>query len=319
MSLLSRVKDETENLLDSLTGTPLAQISLAQSIERCQKVVAAYDYSFYWGSLLLPWPKRAAMWAVYAWFRQKDEQIDRAGSRIAKQQLLQRWFQQLEAMFSCGQPAITTDIALLDAIERYQLTIEPFKDMLRGQQMSLDLDRYQTWEEVRLYCYLVGGTVGLVSASILSDSPEPDSCEALVTFGIAMQITNILQDVGADARQGKIYLSLEDLKRFRYSVKDIFRAVTNREWTALISYEIQRARALYKQVEVGLEKLPKDVLYPMWAAWALYQQPLKAIERDGYNTFGKRPVIPLLWKVNALIWAWWRSHRRSSAPSSAAP
>ena len=295
MRLSSREDNETENLSGSLTGIPLVQVSLAQSIERCQKVVATYDYAFYWGFLLLPWPKRAAMWAVYAWFRQKDEQIDGAESQQAKQHLLQVWFQQLEAMFSCGQPAITTDIALLDAIERYQLTIEPFKDMLRGQQMSLDLDRYQTWEEVRLYCYLVGGTVGLVSASILSDSAEPDSCEALIAFGIAMQITNILQDVGADARQGKIYLPLEDLKRFRYSVKDLFRAVTNREWTALISYEIQRARALYKQVEVGLEKLPKDVLYPMWAAWALYQQPLKASERDGFNTFGNRPGVPLLW------------------------
>ena len=281
--------------------------SLKQSIDCCQKVVAAYDRTFYWGSLLMPPPKRWAMWSVYAWFRQKDERIDGPEPLEIKQRLLKQWFQQLEVLFSSGQPAVVTDVALADAIERYHLTIEPFQDMLRGQQMALNIDCYQTWEELRLYCYRVAGTVGLVSASILGVELGSATCEALVTFGIAMQMTNILQDVGTDARQGKIYLPLEDLKRFHYAVKDIFKSVLNQHWEILISYEIARARTLYAQVEEELSKLPKDVLWPMWTAWLLYQQHLTAIERSGYRVFGDRPTLPLLWKVNALMVAWWRS------------
>ncbi|MEM9948786.1 MAG: squalene/phytoene synthase family protein [Cyanobacteria bacterium P01_D01_bin.36] len=282
-------------------------VSFLQSVACCQKVVAAYDRAFYSGSWLMPQPKRWAMWSVYAWFRQKDERIDGPEPLETKKKLLNQWFEQLDRLFSSGQPAVATDVALVNAIEHYDLTIEPFQDMLKGQQMALDINRYPTWEDLQLYCYRVAGTVGLVSASILGVSADCAMREALITFGIAMQMTNILQDVGIDARQGRVYLPLEDLKRCQYAVKDIFKSVLNQQWRVLMSYEIQRARALYSQVEEGLEKLPKDVLWPMWTAWLLYQQDLIVIERNGYRVFGDRPVVPLLWKVNALITAWWRS------------
>lgn len=282
-------------------------VSFLQSVACCQKVVAAYDRAFYSGSWLMPQPKRWAMWSVYAWFRQKDERIDGPEPLEIKKKLLNQWFEQLDRLFSSGQPAVATDVALVNAIEHYDLTIEPFQDMLKGQQMALDINRYPTWEDLQLYCYRVAGTVGLVSASILGVSADCAMREALITFGIAMQMTNILQDVGIDARQGRVYLPLEDLKRCQYAVKDIFKSVLNQQWRVLMSYEIQRARALYSQVEEGLEKLPKDVLWPMWTAWLLYQQDLIVIERNGYRVFGDRPVVPLLWKVNALITAWWRS------------
>ncbi|MEL6552511.1 MAG: squalene/phytoene synthase family protein [Cyanobacteria bacterium J06621_11] len=196
-------------------------VSLLQSVACCQKVVAAYDRAFYSGSWLMPQPKRWAMWSVYAWFRQKDERIDGPEPLETKRKLLNQWFEQLDRLFSSGQPAVATDVALVNTIEHYDLTIEPFQDMLRGQEMALDINCYPTWEDLQLYCYRVAGTVELVSASILGVSADCAVRQALITFGIAMQITNILQDVGIDARQGRVYLPLEDLKRCQYTVKDI--------------------------------------------------------------------------------------------------
>ncbi|MDJ0705074.1 MAG: squalene/phytoene synthase family protein [Leptolyngbyaceae cyanobacterium MO_188.B28] len=281
--------------------------SLTQSIALCRQIVAKYDRTFYLGSLLMPLPKRQAMWAIYAWFRQKDEFIDGIEAQTIKQMMLNRWFDQMEALFSSGSPATPTDIALIETIQRYHLPMEPFRDMLMGQRMDLESHRYQTWEDLRLYCYRVAGAVGLASAPIIGSVTGEDATEALVTLGIAMQLTNILQDIGGDARRGRIYLPLEDLKHFNYSEQDLFKSVIDQRWIALMDYEIQRGRYLYVQAEQGIASLQRNVLWPMWVALILYRQDLRAIERNHYQVFGDRPHVPSWWKAEALLMAWWKS------------
>ncbi len=283
------------------------KISLTQSITLCQQIVAKYDRTFYLGSLLMPLPKRQAMWAIYAWFRQKDEFMDGIETEKVKQTMLNQWFEQMEALFSLKQPSTTTDIALIDTIQRYHLSMEPFREMLMGQQMDLEINRYQTWEDLRLYCYRVAGAVGLASAPILRAVPGKDATEALVTLGIAMQLTNILQDVGADARRGRIYLPIEDLERFGYTEQDLFKSVIDQRWITLMDYEIQRGQELYAQAAKGIVRLHRNVRLPMWLALILYRQDLRAIERTHYRVFGNRPQVPPWWKAKALLIAWWRS------------
>ena len=283
------------------------KISQAQSINFCRQIVAKYDRTFYLGSLLMPAVKRQAMWAIYAWFRQKDEFMDGIEAKSAKQTMLNRWFEQIEALFALEQPSEPTDIALIHAIQRYHLAVEPFREMLMGQQMDVEVNRYQTWEDLRLYCYRVAGAVGLTSALILESVPGKDATETLVTLGIAMQLTNILQDVGADARRGRIYLPLEDLKCFGYTEQDLFNSVTDQRWVTLMDYEIQRAQGLYAQAAQGITKLDRNVRLPMWLALILYRQDLRAIERNRYQVFGDRPRVPFWWKGEALLVALWRS------------
>ncbi|MEL6248665.1 MAG: squalene/phytoene synthase family protein [Cyanobacteria bacterium J06554_6] len=290
--------------------------------------MTAYDRTFYVGSLLLPRSQRQAMWAIYAWFRQKDEVIDGPGNLSMKQTLLDEWFEQLQDLFSLSQPAVPTDIALIEAVQRYRIPIALFQDMLRGQQMDLDLNRYPTWEDLRLYCYCVAGTVGAASAFVLnlghvqtwSFSGEEcsrfqlgrgtgavEAANGLITLGIAMQLTNILQDVGADARRGRIYLPLADLKRFDYSEQQLFDAVVDRRWNALMDYEIQRARSLYDRAEQQMSRLPHDCRWSLEAALIRYRQDLQAIEKRAYQVFSDRPHVPIWWKARALGVAWWRS------------
>ncbi len=283
--------------------------SLKQSVALCRQVTAQYDRTFYLSSHWMSLPQRQALWAVYAWFRQRDELIDGRSSRLDKQEALDQWVEQLKTLFDSGQIALPTDIALVDAIQRYDLPMQPFLDMLLGQQMDLQVDRYQTWEDLQRYCYCVAGTVGLVSAYVLGLGVRPESTDALINLSIAMQLTNILQDVGADARRKRIYLPLEDLQQFDYSEEDLLSAVLDQRWISLMKYEIDRAYSLYQSAESGMATLPKTVRWPMWMALILYRQDLQAIARKGYQVFGDRPRKPLWWTFHAIVSAWRQAYR----------
>lgn len=286
-------------------------ISLDQSIELCRQVTAHHAKTFYLGSLLLPQPKRHAIWAIYAWLRLTDELLDgledEPQSPVVTRELLHKWSHQLEQLFTTGIPARDTDIALINAIEGYGMSLQPFRDMLLGQEMDLETNRYNTWEDLHLYCYRVAGTVGLMSSDIMGFVSDQDGTEEAVALGIAMQLTNILRDVGEDARRGRIYLPQEDLRRFNYSERDLFNYVIDERWMALMDYEIKRARDYYAKAESGIPTLCPDSRWPVWASLMLYRRILDAIERNHYQVFRSRAYVSTLRKALTLPVAWWRA------------
>ncbi|MEN9245685.1 MAG: squalene/phytoene synthase family protein, partial [Thermostichales cyanobacterium SRBZ-1_bins_19] len=268
-------------------STPSPSQRLA-SFELCRQITAQYAKTFYLGSLLLPLAKRQAIWAIYAWLRQTDEVVDgfetpqSALQPPTTQAMLNQWAADLERLFSQGETSRLTDLALLDTIERYQMSLQPFRDMILGQQMDLETNRYATWEDLRLYCYRVAGTVGLMSSEIMGFVPGADvqaGKEAAVALGIAMQLTNILRDVGEDARRGRVYIPLEDLRQFGYGEEEVLQGVVDQRWVQVMRFEIARARRLYAQAEAGIPLLCADARWPVWASLMLYRQILDVIER----------------------------------------
>lgn len=285
--------------------------SLAESIALCRQITAKHAKTFYLGSLLMPTSKRHAIWAIYAWLRQTDELVDGVQADLTTQTTLDIWSEQLESAFSEGKAATDTDLALVNAIQTYSMPIEPFRDMIRGQRMDLERDRYATWDDLRLYCYRVAGTVGLMSAAIMGFMPGEDGTEAAVSLGLAMQLTNILRDIGEDARRGRIYLPLEDLQHFNYSEQDLFNYVVDERWIALMEFEIARARQYYAIAEAGVKTLQPDARWPVWASLMLYRQILRAIERNHYQVFRERAYVSNWGKALALPVAWWRAQYTS--------
>ena len=291
-------------------------ISLSQSYEFCRQMTAEYAKTFYLGSLLLPKEKRQGIWAIYAWCRRTDELVDGLKSEYTTPETLAQWEQQLELLFA-GHPAEDMDVALVDAIARFSIDIQPFRDMIAGQRMDLYRNRYETFEELKLYCYRVAGTVGLITNPVWGISAcchtvpwggqekiyEPR--EEAISLGIAMQLTNILRDVGEDAQRGRIYLPLEDLKAFNYTEDDLFKGIIDDRWRALMGFQIQRARQYYHQAEKGICYL--DSRFPVWAALMLYQGILKAIERNQYDVFTKRAFVSKAEKIVSLPIAWLRA------------
>ncbi|MEM8637806.1 MAG: 15-cis-phytoene synthase CrtB [Cyanobacteria bacterium P01_G01_bin.54] len=290
--------------------------SVEDSYEYCRQITAHYSKTFYLGTLLMPRPKRRAIWAIYEWCRRTDELVDGPKARYTTPETLAQWEKHLEDVFA-GKPQEDADVCLVDTIERFPVQIQPFRDMIAGQRMDLYRNRYETFEELHLYCYRVAGTVGLMTSPVLGFAPpnptpwaQPDDSAteaAAIALGIANQLTNILRDVGEDVERGRIYLPLEDLERFNYSEKDLFNRVIDDRWRSLMQFEIQRARSYYQAAERGIRALSLDARWPVWSALMLYQGILAKIEQNQYDVFHRRAFVPKLEKMIYLPVAWLRA------------
>jgi len=278
-------------------------VPLQESYERCRQITAEFSKTFYMGTLLMPEAKRRAIWAIYVWCRRTDELVDGPQAKFTTSSTLDHWESQLESLFA-GKPKDDLDVAMVDTLSRYELEIQPFRDMISGQRMDLVRDRYETFEDLKLYCYRVAGTVGLMSTVVMGMDTEFNTApwmqanpavapiDEAVSLGIANQLTNILRDVGEDARRGRIYLPLEDLALFDYTEEDLFNSVIDDRWRALMRFQIQRALKYYQEAEDGISRLHPDARWPVWTALMLYRKILDVIAENDYDVFNRRAFVP---------------------------
>ncbi len=280
-----------------------ASINLDHAYEICRKETAEWAKTFYLGTLLLPPKKRKAIWAIYVWCRRTDELMDspeamkRSTNELSDR--LDQWESRTRAMFS-GQVEDELDVVMTDTFQRFPQSIQPYLDMIEGQRMDLTKTRYETFEELELYCYRVAGTVGLMTQTVMGIDPAyttapwsevPDSSEAAVALGIANQLTNILRDVGEDRGRGRIYIPQEDLKRFEYPESDLMAGVVNNQWKNLMAFQLGRAREWFAKSEAGVRWLSRDARWPVWTSLRLYRGILNAIERLDYDVFNNRAYV----------------------------
>ncbi|NJL47784.1 MAG: phytoene synthase [Leptolyngbyaceae cyanobacterium SM2_5_2] len=295
-----------------LTDSPPSQSlsSVEDAYELCRRVTAKYSKTFYMGTMLMAPAKRRAIWAIYVWCRRTDELVDGPQAQFTSEKTLDRWEAQLESLFA-GCPVDDEDVALVDTLDQFPLDIQPFRDMIAGQRMDLHRSRYESFKELELYCYRVAGTVGLMSTTVmgvdtqLQTAPwcrqeDTDPKPQAIALGIANQLTNILRDVGEDARRGRIYLPLEDLQQFNYSEAELMAGVLDDRWRALMAFQIQRARQFYTEAETGIRLLSPDARWPVWSALDLYRKILNVIEENDYNVFTKRAYVPSFSKLLTL-------------------
>ena len=299
----------------STTLTPKF-VSLQESYEQCRQITAECSKTFYMGTLLMPEAKRRAIWAIYVWCRRTDELVDGPQAKFTTESTLDHWESTLESLFS-SHPKDNLDVAMVDTLERYDLDIQAFRDMIAGQRMDLYRSRYETFEELKLYCYRVAGTVGLMSTVVMgmdteintspwmqSNPVSPPIPEA-VSLGIANQLTNILRDVGEDASRGRIYLPLEDLELFDYTQEELLKGVIDDRWRALMRFQIQRALKYYQEAESGISRLHPDARWPVWTALMLYRKILDVIVENDYDVFNRRAYVSkarkLLYLPQALV------------------
>ncbi len=294
------------------------QFTIEESYQYCRTITANYAKTFYLATLLMPEPKRKAIWAIYAWCRSTDELVDGLKSQSTTSETLDKWETQLESVFA-GYPVNNMDAALIDTLEKFPMDIQPFRDMIAGQRMDLYRSRYETFEELKLYCYRVAGTVGLMSSAILGINRDTHNApweknkplyiptEEAIALGIAMQLTNILRDVGEDSHRGRIYLPLKDLALFDYTEVELLQGVIDDRWRALIQFQIQRARKYYALAAQGISYLIPDARWPVWTALMQYQGILDAIARNQYDVFNQRAFVSTSRKMFYLPLSWLRA------------
>ena len=218
---------------------------------------------------------------------------------------LNRWELKTRDLFK-GHVEDELDAVMVDTLERFPQSIQPYLDMIEGQRMDLTWTRYPRFEDLRLYCYRVAGTVGLMTQGVMgldqaySSAPwsdSPDTSDAAVALGIANQLTNILRDVGEDRGRGRIYLPLEDLEHFGYSEDDLMAGRMNQAWKDLMAFQLRRAREWFDRSEAGVRWLSRDARWPVWTSLRLYRSILDVIERHDYDVFNKRAYVGRLNKL----------------------
>ena len=276
---------------------------LDQAYEICRKETQKWAKTFYLGTLLLPQEKRKAIWAIYVWCRRTDEIMDSVEASTKSQEELadnlDEWEENTKNVFK-GNIKSELDSVLLDTIEKYPQSIQPYLDMIDGQRMDLNKFRYKDFDELKLYCYRVAGTVGLMTQNVMGIdsaytsapwSSMPDPSEAAIALGIANQLTNILRDVGEDRHRGRIYLPQEDIEKFNYSEEELLKGKINKQWKALMNFQLTRAREWFQKSEDGIKWLSSDARWPVWTSLRLYRGILDSIEKLDYDVFNNRAFV----------------------------
>ncbi|XP_076928975.1 phytoene synthase 2, chloroplastic-like [Bidens hawaiensis] len=288
-----KVKEDVEVKPDIVVPGTLGLLS--EAYDRCGEVCAEYAKTFYLGTLLMTPERRKAIWAIYVWCRRTDELVDGPNASHITPKALDRWESRLEDLFN-GRPFDMLDAALSDTVSKFPVDIQPFKDMIEGMRMDLRKSRYKTFDELYLYCYYVAGTVGLMSVPIMGIAPESQATtesvyNAALALGIANQLTNILRDVGEDARRGRVYLPQDELAQAGLSDEDIFNGQVTDKWRNFMKKQIKRARSFFDEAQQGVTQLSSASRWPVWASLLLYRQILDEIEANDYNNFTRRAYV----------------------------
>ncbi|XP_038681508.1 phytoene synthase 2, chloroplastic-like [Tripterygium wilfordii] len=303
-------KKKVDEPVDAVKGLSSWDI-LNEAYERCGEVCAEYAKTFYLGTLLMTPERRRAVWAIYVWCRRTDELVDGPNASHITPKALDRWEERLNDLFE-GRPYDMFDAALSDIVSKYPVDIQPFRDMIQGMKLDLNKTRYNNFDELYLYCYYVAGTVGLMSVPVMGIAPESKAStesvyNAALALGIANQLTNILRDVGEDARRGRIYLPQDELAQAGLSDEDIFRGEVTDKWRSFMKGQIKRARMFFDMSEKGVSELNQASKWPVWSSLILYRQILDSIEANGYNNFTKRAYVEKSKKLASLPVAYVRS------------
>lgn len=254
--------------------------------ERARLATAQGSKSFYFATRFFPRRMAEDAWAVYWFCRTTDDLVDEA----VETPDLDAWASSLSAALD-GQ---STGIDVLDhfaaTARRCGIPRQYPLDLIEGVRMDLTIARYETFEDLQLYCYRVASTVGLMMMHVIGFEGEPHA--QAIYLGIAMQLTNILRDVGEDLNRGRIYLPLEDIRRFGYSELDLASGLRNPAFSRLMQFQCQRARRYYESGLAGLSALHPRGRFAVELAARIYGRLLPRIESSGYDVFSRRTVVP---------------------------
>ena len=258
---------------------------LNRAYDYCQRIAKTHAKNFYYASRTLPVAKRRAIYAVYAFCRFCDDVADENLPPDEKKRLLSETRDRLYDPSLAPEDPIS--IALESAIADFAIPRRYFEDVIRGVETDLEVSRFQTFEDLRGYCYLVASAVGLICIEIFGYD-EPAANEYAVDFGIAMQLTNVMRDVKEDADRDRIYLPLDDINEFGYSEQDLMDGRNNENFRLLMDFQATRARRYFDSGGRLFPLLSRESRACAAVLHQLYSRILDRMESSGYDVFKRR-------------------------------
>ena len=270
----------------------------------CQQKTAQSGSSFYYSFLFLPPERRRAITALYAFCREVDDTVDETTDQSVARIKLAWWRGEVAQMYD-GTPTHPVMLALQPHLQPYDLKQEHLQAIIDGMEMDLDQSRYLDYPNLKKYCWHVAGVVGILSASIFGVT-NPQTLKYAETLGLAFQLTNIIRDVGEDARKGRIYLPISELQQFNVTAADLLNARHSEKFEALMKFQAERAQKLYDEAFALLPKEDRRAQRPGLMMAAIYRTLLDEIERDGFHVLKQKISLTPLRK----LWLAWKTYVR---------
>jgi phytoene synthase len=275
--------------------------ALAADYARCAEITRRASSNFYYAFMLLPAQRRRALYSVYAFCRFIDDIADDESVREPGQ-MFARWREELGEVFG-GKPARPISRALADNVGRFHIPRRYFEEVIDGVEMDLTRRRYQSFDELRLYCRRVASAVGLICIEIFGYR-NPATRIYAENLGIALQLTNILRDVSEDAARGRIYLPLEDLERFGVAEQEILEGTYSARFRSLMEFEANRTRAFYREAGRALPPEDRPTMLAAEGMRLIYAALLERIVRSDYRVFDRRLRLSATRKLYLVGRAW---------------
>ncbi|WP_298827618.1 presqualene diphosphate synthase HpnD [uncultured Piscinibacter sp.] len=269
-----------------------------------QDKAATSGSSFYYAFLFLPPPRRMAITAFYAFCREVDDVVDEVSDPAVAATKLAWWRREVHAAFE-GGPSHPVMQALQPIAEDYGIRADHLQAVIDGCQMDLDQSRYLDFAGLARYCHLVAGIVGEVAANVFGRTHD-DTVSYAHRLGLAMQLTNIIRDVGDDARRGRIYLPMTELKQFEVTAQEILDRAYSDRFAALMRFQAERAHRCYDEALALLPDADRTAQKPGLMMANIYRSLLREIEADGFQVLHQRTSLTPIRKLWIAMQTHWR-------------
>jgi len=283
---------------------PLSAAPNMSPDEYCQQKTAQSGSSFYYSFLFLPAERRRAITALYAFCREVDDTVDECTDEMVARNKLAWWHKEVAAMLA-GNPTHPVMQALQPHMATYKLDGRHLQAIINGMEMDLDQTRYLDYPNLQRYCWHVAGVVGILSAGIFG-ATRPETLEYAEKLGLAFQLTNIVRDVGEDARKGRIYLPVNELQQFKVTAAELLNARHSENFENLMRFQVQRAQTAYDDAFALLPKADRRAQRPGLMMAAIYRTLLDEIEADGFHVLNQRISLTPIRK----LWLAWKTYIR---------
>ena len=270
--------------------------------EYCQQKTVQSGSSFYYSFLFLPPERRRAITALYAFCREVDDTVDECTDESIARIKLAWWRNEVAAMYA-ATPTHPVMLALQPHLRVYNLQEQHLQAIIDGMEMDLNQSRYLDYKAMQTYCWHVASVVGILSASIFGVT-DPKTLAYAEKLGLAFQLTNIIRDVGEDARKGRIYLPVSELQQFGVTAADLLNARHSDKFEALMAFQVARAQTVYDEAFALLPKQDRRSQRPGLMMAAIYRTLLTEIERDRYHVLTQRISLTPLRK----LWLAWKTY-----------
>ena len=275
----------------------------------CQEKAAQSGSSFYYSFLFLPPPRRAAITALYAFCREIDDTVDEIEDHSVAAARLTWWRGELKQLYA-GAPTHPVTRALQPHLATYDIREQHLAEIIDGMEMDLHQTRYLDFSGLARYCHLAAGVVGLLAARIFGATQDA-TLQYAERLGLAFQLTNIIRDVGEDARMGRIYLPMDELRRFEVPAAEILKGQYSERFTALMRFQAERARRAYDEAFALLPEADRRNQRAGLIMAGIYGTLLREIEASNFQVLHQRITLTPLRK----LWIAWRIWVRATPPT----